>query len=197
MVFPAFPRLISRGLIERLKQVRAPAGMDIGASSPQRGFLQGLASWKHGGVIADGGIRRDASLHLAALRLLFVDGDEQKTLVLRRYILGLALTAFTYLPTGYLRQGCNLVLDLDPGKPREFFEVYGDGRRIPATVNQDEAVGYAQAAASGFGIGGDRKVKFDENEAKVDIGKASGKGKGKSKDKTEGEHKKGAKSENS
>jgi CRISPR-associated protein Csb1 len=125
----------------------------------KHGFLHALASWKHGGVIATGGIRRDASLHLAALRLLAVDEGKQlqDKLPLMRYILGLALTAFTYSSSGYLRQGCNLVLD--PDKHREFSEVYGDGHRIPATVTHDEALEYAQAAASEFVIGDNRTAR--------------------------------------
>lgn len=145
-----------------------PAGDETmkGAYS-ERGFLHALSSWKHGGVIATGGIRRDASLHLAALRLLTASEDEQKTLALRRYVLGLALTAFTCSPTGYLRQGCNLVLD--PDRPREFSEVYGDGRRITATVNHDEALEYAKAAALAFGVGNNRPVQFDKELAKADV----------------------------
>lgn len=140
----------------------------------KQGFLHALASWKHGGVIATGGIRRDASLHLAALRLLAVSEDPQKALALKRYVLGLALTAFTYPPSGYLRQGCNLVLD--PYKPREFSEVYSDGRRVPATVTPDEALDYAKVAAVQFGIGSDREVQFEREKAKAAIGGESVKG---------------------
>src|SRR5262249_32952162 len=42
----------------------------------ERGFVHVPSSGSHGGVIATGGIRRDASLHLAALRLLASDADE-------------------------------------------------------------------------------------------------------------------------
>ena len=146
-----------------------------------RGFVHVPASSSHGGVIATGGIRRDASLHLAALRLLTAGEDKQKTLALLRYVLGLALTAFTYPPSGYLRQGCNLVLD--PDRPREFSEVYSDGRRVPATVTQEGALNYAKAAASEFGIGSDREVQFDKEKAKTDISGESGSG-GKRKPKT-------------
>ncbi len=92
----------------------------------KRGFVHVPASGAPGGIIATGGIRRDASLHLAALRTIFAE-DEPRTQVLRRYILGLAITAFTRLGSGYLRQGCNLVLDAAKG--REFKAVYSDGRR--------------------------------------------------------------------
>jgi CRISPR-associated protein Csb1 len=132
----------------------------------QRGYTHHPASGTHGGIIAES-IRRDASLHLGALRLLAAGDDQQKTRALRRYVLGLALAAFTYSPSGYLRQGCNLVLDQD--RPREFSEVYGDGRRIPAAVTQEEALNYAKAAASKFGIGIDREVPFDKEKARADI----------------------------
>ncbi|HJT75893.1 MAG TPA: type I-U CRISPR-associated RAMP protein Csb1/Cas7u [Gemmataceae bacterium] len=132
-----------------------------------RGFQNALATRTHGGVIATGGIRRDATLSLAALRLLSAGPFPEKTLAMRRYVLGLALTAFTYSPSGYLRQGCNLVLD--PEKPREFVEVYGDGRRLPAPITHDDALDYARAAAEAFGVGKAREVAFDKELAKKDV----------------------------
>ncbi len=120
-------------------------------SYAERGFIHVPASGTHGGVIATGGIRRDATLSLAALRLLAADSSQEKTKALQRYILGLALTAFTYHPCGYLRQGCNLVAD--PDKPRLFEEVYGDGRRKPATVTHEEG----------------REVLFSKDLAKKDV----------------------------
>ncbi|MFO0808627.1 MAG: type I-U CRISPR-associated RAMP protein Csb1/Cas7u [Gemmataceae bacterium] len=138
----------------------------------ERGFIHVPASGSHGGVIAEGGIRRDATLSLSALRLLAVRDAKgavaaDATLKLRRYVLGLALTAFTYNPVGYLRAGCNLVLD--PDKPREFKEVYGDGRRIDAKVSHADAVEYAKAAAAAFGVGAGRTVPFDKDLAKRDV----------------------------
>lgn len=132
----------------------------------ERGFVHVPASGTPGGVIAMGGIRRDASLHLVALRLLFAT-SETRTVALRRYIFGLALTAFTYPPAGYLRQGCNLVLD--PDKPREFVEVYGNGRRVPANVTHDEAVEYARVTIGEFGVGRNLSVDFDKERAKKDV----------------------------
>jgi CRISPR-associated protein Csb1 len=144
----------------------------------ERGFVHVPASGSHGGVIATGGIRRDATLHLAALRLLVArdkdEGKREETLALRRYILGLALTAFTYSPSGYLRQGCNVVLD--PEKKREVKAVYGDGRRedvvVPSAtdpVTHELAFDFAKAAATAFGVGQDREVPFDKDLAKQDI----------------------------
>jgi CRISPR-associated protein Csb1 len=136
------------------------------------------ATGSPGGVIADGGIRRDATLGLAALRRLHAAKDDKRTLALRRYILGLALTAFTYNASGYLRQGCLLVLD--PSKPPEFVEVLPTGERNPATITHDSALAFAKIAAEAFGVGEDRTVDFDKKLAKKDVSgkeddKASGK----------------------
>lgn len=135
----------------------------------ERGFIHVPASASHGGVIASGGVRRDATLSLAALRPLTAGKDQGKTQALQRYILGLALTAFTHPSAfiGYLRQGCNLVLD--PEKPREFVKVYPDGRREPADVSHGSAMEFAQAAAKAFGVGQDRTVPFDKERAKQDV----------------------------
>jgi len=152
---------VDRGLLEEPLEKKA---RDAYA---ERGFVHVPASGSHGGVIATGGIRRDALLHLAALRLLFAREDRAKTLALRRYILGLALTAFTHLPSGYLRQGCNLVLD--PDKPREFVEVHADGRRAPAKMTHADALAYAGASAESFGVGENRSVEFDKELARLDV----------------------------
>lgn len=133
----------------------------------KRGFVHVPASGSHGGVIADGGIRRDATLSLAALRQLRAGRDAEKTTSLQRYILGLSLTAFTYSATGYLRQGCNLVPDID--QPRQCLTVHGDGRREPLEITHDEAFEYATAVAEAFGVGESRTVPFDRKRAKDDV----------------------------
>ena len=134
----------------------------------KRGFVNALASGTHGGVIATGGIRRDATLGLAALRLLGA-GSVKKTLALRRYILGLALTAFTHNPSGYLRQGCLLVLDPDKASDREFVEVYPTGERKPTTITHETAFKFAADAANEFGVGESKTVDFDKERAKKDV----------------------------
>jgi CRISPR-associated protein Csb1 len=133
----------------------------------QRGFLHAPASRAHGGIIAGGDIRRDATLALAALRLLHAGSDATATLSLRRYILGLALVAFTRLPSGYLRQGTILVLD--PDKPREFVEVLPTGKRVPATITHEQALAYASATAKAFGVGADRTESFEKERAEADL----------------------------
>jgi CRISPR-associated protein Csb1 len=140
----------------------------------ERGFVHVPASWTHGGVIAMKGIRRDATLHLAALRLLRAGSDTKKTEILRRYIFGLALSAFTFSPPGYLRQGCNLVPD--PAKPRQLKTVHGDGRRedsvLPGAggaLTHELALNFAKLAASAFGVGANREEPFDPERAMKDL----------------------------
>lgn len=136
-------------------------------SYAERGFVHVPATGSPGGVIAKGDIRRDATLALAALRLLHAGSDPAATLKLQRYILGLALVAFTRLPSGYLRQGTILVLD--PDKPREFVEVLPTGKRTPVTVTHEQALAYASAVADDFGVGANRTEPFDPERAKEDL----------------------------
>ncbi len=135
----------------------------------KRGFVHNPASGSHGGVIARGGIRRDASLSLSALQLLKAEIDEEKTKTLRRYILGLALVALTANNSSYLRQGCQLVID--PEKPSEFTIVYRDGRREPSKITHSSALEYAESVAKVFVVGDDQSVAFEAKKAKEDVKK--------------------------
>jgi CRISPR-associated protein Csb1 len=130
------------------------------------GFTHVPSTGAHGGVIAEGGIRRDAVLALSALKLLKAD-NEENTKKLQRYILGLALVAFTKLPLGYYRQGTILVLD--PDKQREFSEVALNGSRTASTITHKDALVFAQAAVEAFGIGESKEVSFELEKAKADI----------------------------
>lgn len=119
------------------------------------GFTHVPASSTHGGVIAGGnGIRRDATLALAALRLLRSPNADETT-KLRRYILGLALVAFTKLPGGYLRQGTILV----PAGHRICQAVAADGTRTDVTLTHEAALAYAQAAAAAFGVPAEKEKR--------------------------------------
>jgi CRISPR-associated protein Csb1 len=162
------------------KLLDEPADKATKDAYAERGFIHVPASGSHGGVIADGGIRRDATLGLAALRLLHSGRDIDKTRALQRYILGLALVAFTYKPGGYLRQGCLLVLNPDRAKENEFVEVHSTGERKPLKITHDEAIHFATAAAKAFGVGESKTVEFDKERAKKDVkGEGDTKTKGK------------------
>lgn len=152
---------------------RAKAEGDKKSPLAQRGFVHNPASGSHGGVIADGGIRRDATLSLAAIRLLHAGKDAGKTLALRRYILGLSLVAFTYNASGYLRQGCLLVLN--PDQPRELVEVLPSGERKPFTLSHEDAIRFATEAAKEFKVGESQTVPFEKKKAKDDVAKSKAK----------------------
>lgn len=129
----------------------------------ERGFRHVPASATHGGVIARGDIRREVTLQITALRLLRGTTDDE-TKKLRAYLLGLALVAFTKPAVGFLRQGCNLVLDADR-KP-ESKVVFPDGRREDFALTHDEVLAFAKKAAAAFGVGQSRTVTFDPKLAK-------------------------------
>ena len=129
----------------------------------ERGFRHVPASSTHGGVIAKGDIRRELTLQLAALRLLRGATDNE-TKKLRAYLLGLALVAFTKPAVGFLRQGCNLVLDGER-KPESKL-VFPDGRREAWHLTHDAALAFATKAAATFGVGESKTVKFDAAIAK-------------------------------
>lgn len=159
--------------------VSQPIGKQPGKPDPTHGGVQLMKGDK-----IQGSIRRDATLGLAALRRLAVleaNGtlSTDQTQALRRYILGLALTALTATQDTYLRQGCNLV-PANEGKSRTFEIVHSTGKREPCHLTHDEATQYAEAAAKAFGLnpkrtikaskeGPDREVPFEQTLAAKDI----------------------------
>lgn len=123
----------------------------------EEGFQNALASKAPGGVklMQNGSIRRDTTINLAALRRLVVleiDGklSKDRTKALRRYILGLSLVALTAPIDPFLRQGCNLVPDLN--NPLEIKTVGLDGLRTDFSLSHDKAVEYAREAVKQFGV---------------------------------------------
>jgi CRISPR-associated protein Csb1 len=105
----------------------------------------------HGGILVRGEIRREAVLNLVPLRGLCAEsGRDEDNLVLRRYILGLALVAFTAPPETWLREGCHLVRDCS--RPEEWQAVKHNGTRDALSVTDDNALEFANAAAEMFGI---------------------------------------------
>ncbi len=147
----------------------------------KRGFVHVPATGSHGGVIAKGEIRRELTFSLAALRLLAAGDDAKQTLTLRRYVLGLSLVALTAPPQTYLRQGCNLVPDIE--KPRTSTLVNTDGTRNEFKLTHEQAIAFAKLAAKEFVVGKSETVKFDSALAKKDVA-AEGDGKGKVKKST-------------
>lgn len=160
------------------KLLAEPGDKKTADAYAERGFVHVPASASHGGVIATGGVRRDATLSLAALRLRAVreaDGtlSTDRTQSLRRYILGLSLVALTAPQSAYLRQGCNLVPDID--KPGEFKLVHGNGEREDLTLTHDAAKAFARAAAAAFGVGPGGTFDFDVKAAAAETGAAASK----------------------
>lgn len=147
----------------------------------ERGFRHVPASATHGGVIARGDIRRDVTLQVAALRLLRGPTDDE-TRKLRAYLLGLALVAFTKPAVGFLRQGCNLVVDGE--RMPESKLVFPDGRRQDSGLAHANALAFAQKAVAAFGVGESRTVKFDGQRAKDET---TGQGKKKASKKAKAE----------
>ena len=144
----------------------ADAGKGKDNPLSQRGYKHNPASASHGGVVARGGVRRDVTVSLAALRLLSSD-DADETLRLRRYVLGLGLVALTAPAQTYLRQGCNLVPDVD--NPRTVTLVESDGKRETLTLDHDACLAFARLAAEAFGVGESITVAFDPELAKKDL----------------------------
>ena len=147
---------------ERAKSEGKPA-----SDLAKRGFVHVPSVNAHGGVIANGPIRRDVTVNLIALRRL--DGDDGTSL--RRYILGLALVAATAPLDGFLRSGC--LLTLDPDHEAAWEAILRTGERQPVELDEDAALGYARTATDDFGVGEDRSVSFDRDYAKADAKKRS------------------------
>lgn len=163
-----------------------PEDLDTGKGKDnplsRQGYKHNPASAAHGGVIAHGGVRRDVTFSLAALRLLSAGEEPLQTLALRRYVLGLALVALTAPAQTYLRQGCNLVPDAD--HPRMVTLVQADGTRDTLTLDHAACLAFAKHASEAFGVGESIIAKFDPELAKTDLAgdddaKSTGRGKAK------------------
>jgi CRISPR-associated protein Csb1 len=168
----------------------APEGKPQQDAMSQLGLSHAPAAWTHGGIQVQGDIRRDVTLNLVALRALGINSDES-TLKLRRYILGLSLVGLTAPQETFLREGCQLVPDLE--RQAEWSLVKHDGQRdISFSVSHKDALEYAQAAAKGFEIGSDREASFSTKTAKEALGqskedrKRARRGKGKSENVEQG-----------
>ena len=128
------------------------------------GFGHVPAVNSHGGIVARGGIFRDVTVNLVALRQL--DGKENGA-ALRRYILALALVAATEPQDGFLRQGCLLVPDVD--SPAVWHVIGRTGQRTPVELLPQILLTLASDAAKDFGVGKSRVEKFLKESAKAEI----------------------------
>jgi CRISPR-associated protein Csb1 len=135
----------------------------------KRGFVAVPSVATHGGVVARGAIQRDVTVNLVALRQL--DGENGEGL--RRYVLGLALLAATEPQDGFLRQGC--LLTANPDAPAQWNSVARSGARTPLHIDSAVLKAYAEKAAKAFGVGEDKRVKFDPKLASADLGEGDAK----------------------
>lgn len=135
----------------------------------KRGFVHVPAVDKPGGILAEGGIRREVILNLIPLRALQAQTSERGA-KLRAYILGLALVAATTPQDGYLRQGC--LLTADPDNPARWEAVDRSGKRTPVELTHEAALTFAKTAAHEFGVGPARQFKFNKKFASEDIAEA-------------------------
>ena len=117
-----------------------------------------------GGVIARGGVVREATLNLIVVRSLSA-GSSEETEKLQRYILGLSLVAFFAPAELFLREGCLLVRSAN--RPIVAAAVYRDGSRPSIDLDETAALSYAHAAAAGFGVGADFEAIFQPEKVKA------------------------------
>ena len=134
----------------------------------KRGFVHTPAVETHGGIIAKGGIERQVTVNLVALRRLEGKDDEDSK-ALRRYVLGLSLVAAVAPLDPFLRQGCLLVAD--PEKTAEWSLVERNGSRNVVNLNEEIALGYAKETANVFGVGENRRLSFSRDLAQGDTKK--------------------------
>ena len=134
----------------------------------QRGFVQVPAIGTHGGVIAKGGIERQVTINLVALRR-FKGKDADGTEKLRRFVLGLSLVAATAPLDPFLRQGCLLVSD--PDETAKWSLIERSGKRTEVDLSAQTALNYAKTAAKAFGVGPSHQLSFDKKLAQKDAKK--------------------------
>ena len=138
----------------------------------QEGFRHSPAAGAHGGIEVIGEIRREVSLNLVALRSLGTkpktdENSEQtteRTMQLRRYVLGLALVALTHRDDQMfnLREGCLLRIAKSSSWRAVPFE--GEGKEI--AISPKDALEFANSAAEGFDVQRfDKPFVFDNKKA--------------------------------
>jgi CRISPR-associated protein Csb1 len=116
----------------------------------EQGLSDAPAGRGPGGVVANGGIRRESVLNLVALRALAACSTDE-TKALQRYILGLALVALSAPLELFLREGCLLVPSTSEAAIPQ--TVSRNGQRVPFDVTAASALEFATSAAETFGVG--------------------------------------------
>ena len=144
--------------LRKAEQDTLGVGIDaLGEFASEEGLVDVPSGRVLGGVIARGGIRREAVLNLSALRLVRASSDEE-SLRLQKYILGLCLVAFSATSACYLRQGCLLVREDSVGSETKL--VARDGTSSPVDLDASTALEFATGAAKEFGVGASIEVEF-------------------------------------
>jgi CRISPR-associated protein Csb1 len=113
-----------------------------------------------GGVIARGGIYREVTVNLVALRNL--GGPTPQPL--RYYILGLTLVAANNHSEEFLRQGC--LLTLAPKEQANWVMVERSGTRPLIVFNTGDPLKFAKEAATNFGVASPHTFHFDKARAR-------------------------------
>lgn len=126
------------------------------------GLQDAPAAATHGGVRIFGKITRRTQINLIGLRALAVMNEngeinEDETMKMRRYLLGLALVAARCQTNYNFREGCLLTRVSE-----ESNAVYSDGKRPNFDWNLSAAFDYANAAAQEFGVDAEsREIQFE------------------------------------
>jgi CRISPR-associated protein Csb1 len=156
------------GVLDEREKAEAEDAARSGRKNPaaQMGYVHVPAVDTHGGVVVRGGIYRDVTVNLIALRQL--DGEDGAKL--RCYVLGLALLAAKEQQDGFLRQGC--LLTLDPDAPAQWKLVNRTGERKSLAFGPTQITLYAKNAAEQFGVGQDCEFVFSTKLAREDLDKA-------------------------
>jgi CRISPR-associated protein Csb1 len=134
----------------------------------QRGYAAVPAVDQHGGIVANGDIRRDVTINLVALRNL---NSASQAALLREYVLGLSLVAAGEPQDRFLRSGCLLIPE--SSRPPTWTVVGRDGSRKSLLWSIESATQFAKSAALAFGVGQSHPdLKFDKKLADADTKKA-------------------------
>ncbi|MEK7483595.1 MAG: type I-U CRISPR-associated RAMP protein Csb1/Cas7u [Planctomycetota bacterium] len=134
--------------------------------------LRAAPATGHGGIYVYGEIVRRTQINLVGLRALGItkkikdslDIDKEATIILRRYLLGLALVAGTYQQNYKLREGCLLQCS-----NKEASLIYHDGRSEKFNWDCGEVLQYAHLTAKEFGVGKNKQVLFNPKKVQEKV----------------------------